>query len=61
MTLEEKYPNVFKALEMWSAEWKPLLKERFDRGVLAPYEYTLIMTKLCLRTKEEAEVWLNEE
>jgi len=61
MTLQEKYPNVFKALELWSAEWKTLLKEKFENGKLANFEYVAIMARLCLQSKEEVDEWLMED
>lgn len=61
MTLKEKYPNVFKSLELWSAEWKPQLRERFEQNKLVSFEYAAVMTKLCLSTREEVEKWLYEE
>ena len=61
MTLEEKYPNVYRALEVWSKEHKEELKRKLDEGALSDFEYLVIFNKFCLNSRAEVEDWLNEE
>lgn len=61
MTMEEKYPSVYRRLEEWSKENKAEFKRKLDENTLAEFEYLVIMTKLYLSNKEEAEDWLNQE
>ena len=57
--LEEKYPNVFKSLELWSTGYKEIYQYRFNKGILSSVEYLDIMNHICVSTMEEVDKWLN--